>query len=1242
MSKNYENLLTTEYSYPSIEEEDFQNKIFEKKEFNMNRYPSRPNFTNYEELEKYRIEHCTGHSGPREHQAFIANYINPMTMYNGVLLFHGTGTGKCVHPDSIIFINDKQYNIKDIWDNELCSIIKDNDNGFWKNVEHKDYQTDSINFYGDRIKGKIKNLFKQKISEEMIIITTSSNKKIIITQKHPILTPKGWVSGSLLRPNDVCKIISNNYFVWDIIVFIEYEYYDDYVYDIEVEDFHNFICNDIVCHNTCAAITIAEQFKQQVLRYNTKIHILTPGSLVREKWIHEIVKCTGNTYKIIDSDKNLTKDEAFIESKKIIYQYYQFLNYRSFSKKVIGEKKKEEIVIDGKIKKINKTSEEGQIERELSINKIEKLDNSIIIVDEAHNITNNDIGESLRILIQNSFNLRVVLLSATPMGNGADEIIELINFLRPLDSQIEKSKVFTNDKLYDMKFKPNGLEYLKQMSRGYVSYLRGSDPIFFGERVDMGYTPEYLEFTKIVGCKMKDFQNKTYKLEVKDKDVENEKDEDALSKKGSSIANIVLPGLNSNYTELVGLFGNSGLNSLIELLKTKKEVLNKLLNIEFDTNDIEYLKLNSSENNIEGSMFHLNYLENFSTKYFQAMKLISELVEGIRGSQTAFVYSNSVKTGIEIFEIVLKENGYLEYNKEGSYSITDNTVCYCGTTHNKHDKHKHRFKPATFITLTGAINEDGENMENDEKIKTLNDVFNNTNNIQGKHIKLVLGSSVMNEGIDLQNVTKVLILDAYYTLGRIDQVIGRAIRWCMHLDLMNKDNIYPQIEIYKYAVELKNKKSIDIDLYYKAEKKHKLIKQVERGLKEVAIDCPLNMSGNIFQEEIDKYYNCDKNNTCPAICDYMKCHYKCEDNILNNNYYDPKRGIYKRIKKENLDTTTFTQSLARSDIHFAKNIIKNMFRINVAYTLENIISEVYSEYPKNKKDYFDEFFVYKALDELIPVSQNDFNNLTDYIVDSTNKPGYIIFIENYYIYQPFDLDINVPLFYRNRIENPIISTISVYDYIRDLPEFKNYIGTEETEEAYTITGYDFNSVMEYYDSREENKYIGIIDKETSHRKSKKFSDINDVFKIRRSQDKSEDKKRGTNIQTFKGSVCITNNSKEILKILKHLGLTEGTRQESCNNIKNKLLELEKYSTGKDKMTYVMIPGNHPKYVFPYNLEDRKNYIIRILDTNPTIKYNESHNYIEIINNNLSEDIMNDVIKKYKAVLTNNSWIIKID
>ena len=57
---------------------------------------------------------------------------------------------------------------------------------------------------------------------------------------------------------------------------------------------------------------------------------------------------------------------------------------------------------------------------------------------------------------------------------------------------------------------------------------------------------------------------------------------------------------------------------------------------------------------------------------------------------------------------------------------------------------------------------------------------------------------------------------------------------------------------------------------------------------------------------------------------------------------------------------------------------------------------------------------------------------------------------------------------------------------------------------------------------------------------------------------------------------------------------------------DKLIELEKYSTGSKKMTYIMVPKNHPTLKFPLNLEDRveyiKNEVNKLLSTN--IKFTE--------------------------------------
>ena len=51
-----------------------------------------------------------------------------------------------------------------------------------------------------------------------------------------------------------------------------------------------------------------------------------------------------------------------------------------------------------------------------------------------------------------------------------------------------------------------------------------------------------------------------------------------------------------------------------------------------------------------------------------------------------------------------------------------------------------------------------------------------------------------------------------------------------------------------------------------------------------------------------------------------------------------------------------------------------------------------------------------------------------------------------------------------------------------------------------------------------------------------------------------------------------------------------TRIDLCNQIKEKLLFLEKYSTGKNNKTFTIIPFNHNKFIFPLNLEDRIRYV----------------------------------------------------
>ena len=166
----------------------------------------------------------------------------------------------------------------------------------------------------------------------------------------------------------------------------------------------------------------------------------------------------------------------------------------------------------------------------------------------------------------------------------------------------------------------------------------------------------------------------------------------------------------------------------------------------------------------------------------------------------------------------------------------------------------------------------------------------------------------MNEGVSLSNVGEVHVLDVYFNFGRVDQVVGRGIRWCSHYQLMNENNIYPFVNVYKYVVSVENGLSTEEDLYRKAELKYLLIKKIERAMKEIAIDCPLNLQANIFKEEIKEFDKCGEKGKpeCPQICDFTTCHYKCDNIKLNAEFYDPERMIYKKINKKE-ETEEFSE-----------------------------------------------------------------------------------------------------------------------------------------------------------------------------------------------------------------------------------------------------------------------------------------------------------------------------------------------
>ena len=129
--------------------------------------------------------------------------------------------------------------------------------------------------------------------------------------------------------------------------------------------------------------------------------------------------------------------------------------------------------------------------------------NSLIVIDEFHNIKNTDeksgtraVAEQLEKLVKFGPFLmtRLLLLTGTPMYNSYREIIWLLNIMRLNDGRAEidirdifnsnpDEGIFVETVEGPGQITETGRENLRRFSTGYVSYIRGENPYTFPFRI---------------------------------------------------------------------------------------------------------------------------------------------------------------------------------------------------------------------------------------------------------------------------------------------------------------------------------------------------------------------------------------------------------------------------------------------------------------------------------------------------------------------------------------------------------------------------------------------------------------------------------------------------------------------------------------------------------------------------------------------------------------------------------------
>lgn len=346
-------------------------------------------------------------------------------------------------------------------------------------------------------------------------------------------------------------------------------------------------------------------------------------------------------------------------------------------------------------------------------------------------------------------------------------------------------------------------------------------------------------------------------------------------------------------------------------------------------NKTEFLKEKEIEYNLlakdEGLSYKNTNLKKYSPKFFKLYENMTKFIaNGISTGKILFYSEFRGDAGSEIFELILKSNGY---NK---YDINDTD----------------KSKKLRYTFITG--------FESQDERKLNKEAYNDEANKYGEFIQVMIISGAGAEGISLKGVRQVHILEPYWNYVRIDQVYGRAIRLESHdqlepnnrnveeyiylsvfpmgnniIDLYKnlKDNDtwdIPKIEYstneelkdllfnnYKQTYDLLNNlvrikteslnNTLDQNLFNMMEKKYNIATKINDLIKEASVDCIQNT-----RDDISINQNC----------------LRYDDKLLQENSYFPGISAETLSNIDNIQLQSRINVFINPDIHVISGLEK--------------------------------------------------------------------------------------------------------------------------------------------------------------------------------------------------------------------------------------------------------------------------------------------------------------------------------
>ncbi len=478
------------------------------------------------------------------------------------------------------------------------------------------------------------------------------------------------------------------------------------------------------------------------------------------------------------------------------------------------------------VKNIKKNKEEMLFEKKLEefITLVDKnsLDNSMLIIDEAHNLFNGITNGSknavqLYDLIIRAKNIKLIFLTGTPIVNDPFELVPCFNMLRgPLPLEV-KTRVNRSG-----------------AGRGISKHTDKETTLLFSESYDE--FEDYFIDRSDNSVKNKDkFANRIYGLSSYYGDLyfPPELDREGFPKK--------LPFIIEKVPMSIEQYASYTVARTQELEEDKKRTVFKSKHSRFSSSNgggstyrvksrqiSNYAIPEYALGPLRGAKSREKFIQKITDedllntlRFSPKMKRILENIDIHRG-QLGLVYSQFVSgEGLGIFSRILDTMGWRNF-----LTSAENIDAYDIKTNVN-----------TYAILSGAISPE-------DRLRMIKS-FNNTENKDGSVIRLLLMSGAVAEGIDLKRIRHVHVMEPFWNYARINQVATRAIRYLSHEDLPeNERNVQVYIYLSDYPRTIPdgkiNEPTTDVSLYEKSINNMIIINNFLQVIAETSIDCNIH------------------------------------------------------------------------------------------------------------------------------------------------------------------------------------------------------------------------------------------------------------------------------------------------------------------------------------------------------------------------------------------------------------------